>query len=99
MAPSLISQTSFGAANFYRNDFEINFNLLLCHVKIKLAAVLIKRGLTNVLLRTLFNVISNIVQHGYTLFRFSNIQQFRQQDISRIHIRDGKLVCKNLSAV
>ena len=28
MASSLISQTSFGAAHFYRNDFEINFNLM-----------------------------------------------------------------------
>jgi hypothetical protein len=42
----------------------------------QVVAMLMKTGLNNVLLPTLFTVVNNIEQHCYTQFRFNNVVQY-----------------------
>jgi hypothetical protein len=54
---------------------------ILCIVRLivytrKIVAILMKTGLNNTLLPTLFIVVNNIEQHCYTRFRLNNIVQY-----------------------
>jgi hypothetical protein len=56
-----------------------NITIALCHYTRKNAqvdAILMKTGLNNVVLLTLFTVVNNIEQYCYTRFRLNNIVQY-----------------------
>jgi hypothetical protein len=59
-----------------KNFDYIYFSIIFPAVYAQVAAILMKTGLNNALLPTLFTVVNNIEQYCYTRFRLNNIVQY-----------------------